>query len=221
VETTVETHWRKRFSSPEEVEACKRSLRRHLGAALYTFLRGQIDPSKRLFTKTPDPDNLGLFFSFFPDARLILLVRDGRDVVESAHRSWPDGSYGHWMRAWAAGARTVLQFTQGIGQVCAAQWRLYRYEDLLQDRSRFEDLLRFVEADSSVYPWDRLESLPTRGSSENRGGRAELHWDPVERPKGFKPVGRWSNWGWWRRSQFKRIAGAELRSLGYVNDNYW
>jgi len=221
VDTTVETHWRKRFSTPEEVEVCAQALCRHLGAALYAFLRERIDPSKRLFTKTPDPDNVERFFTFFPNAKLILLVRDGRDVVESAHRSWPGTSYEHWMRAWAAGARRLLQFTRGVGHACATRWRLYRYEELLRDRAQFEDLLAFVEADARVYPWERLEALPTRGSSENRGGRTELHWDPVERPKNFNPLGRWSHWGWWRRWQFKRLAGAELRALGYVSDNNW
>src|SRR5258708_4134927 len=44
--------------------------------------------SRRLVTKTPGIDNLEYFFKLFPNAHLLIIIRDGRAVVESEHRSF-------------------------------------------------------------------------------------------------------------------------------------
>lgn len=215
VERTVASRWRKRFNAEEDVVLCRKTLCRRLGAALTSTLAARIAPGSRLLTKTPDPDNVKLFPSLFPDAKLVLIVRDGRDVVESSFRSWPSQSYAHWMRMWAKGARTILDFVNGAGKQCKEQWRLVRYEDLLHDREAFGSLLDFLGVSRETYPWDELESLPVRGSSTHRGNASELHWRPVEKTADFRPVGRWANWSLIRRLQFKAIAGAEQTALGY------
>ena len=43
---------------------------------------------KRLVTKTPSITNIRLFFRLFSRAKLLILVRDGRAVVESSSRSF-------------------------------------------------------------------------------------------------------------------------------------
>ena len=64
-------------------------LLRHFGDAIEHFLRLQVIrdsphqiPPKLLLTKTPNVIGLDNFFDLFPGAYLILLVRDGRAVVE-------------------------------------------------------------------------------------------------------------------------------------------
>lgn len=213
---TAKKRYQKRFKAQEEFEACGRLLLRRLGDGLRSFLRDYIPPGARLVSHTPDPDYLPLFFELFPDAQLVLLVRDGRDVVESAARSWPSEPYSYWMYAWALGARRILDFVHGVGQSWRDQWRLVRYEDLITDRSAMEKLLQFLGEDPAQYPWPEFENMPVRGSSTHRGGQAELHWKPVEKTKEFNPIGRWRGWGRWRRWQFRRIAGRELLELGYT-----
>ena len=56
-------------------------LRAGIGEGLVSFL--WTDRDRRLLTKTPNVRNLERFFSFFPWARLLILVRDGRSVVQS------------------------------------------------------------------------------------------------------------------------------------------
>ena len=63
---------------PEQLSA-------HLGDGLLSFLR--VDAHRRLVTKSPSVARLHQFFAFFPSARLLILVRDGRSVVHSATRS--------------------------------------------------------------------------------------------------------------------------------------
>ena len=221
VEQTAAEQYRKRFEEDGRYQQCKAAMLCRLGDGILEFLGGYIQPGKRLLTKTPDAFHLENFFPLFPQATLLILVRDGRDVVESSHRSWPSESYAHWMKAWARGAREILDFTHGPGRAWAGRWKLLRYEDLLGDRSALEEVLDFIAVDRDVFPWDQLDELPVRGSSVHRGGQRKLNWDPVQKPKDFKPVGRWEAWGRWRRRQFKRLAGRELIELGYVADNSW
>lgn len=221
VEQTAQEQYRKRFDDQEPYEACKSSMLRQLGDGILAFLCGHLEAGRRLLTKTPDPWNLKNFFRFFPEALLIILVRDGRDIVESSKLSWPSESYAHWMKTWAKGAREVLDFVHGEGRPWHERWRLIRYEDLLDNREEMSTLLEFVGIGSEEFPWDRFARLPLRGSSVHRDGAGQIHWKPIERPKDFKPVGRWNNWSRWRRWQFKRLAGRELIELGYAEDHRW
>ncbi len=216
VDRTAQKRYQKRFKTPEDFEACRRLLLRRLGDGLRAFLRDYIPPGARMVTHTPDPDYLCYFFDLFPDCQLVLLVRDGRDVVESAARSWPSEPYSHWMYAWALGARRILDFVHGVGRNYPGKWLLVRYEDLLADRAAMEKLLLFLQEDPAQYPWEKFQNMPLRGSSTERGGREQLHWDPVAKPKDFNPIGRWRSWSRWRRWQFRRIAGKELTELGYA-----
>jgi hypothetical protein len=61
-----------------------------LGDGLLRLLGQGVD-RRRLVTKTPSVQNLPLVFKLFPQAQLLLLVRDGRAVAESGvktFRTW-------------------------------------------------------------------------------------------------------------------------------------
>ncbi len=67
--------------------------------------------SRRLVTKTPSVKNLQYFFKIFPKAHLLIIVRDGRAVVESGVKSF-DWTYEQAMHKWAGAAETILNFTK-------------------------------------------------------------------------------------------------------------
>lgn len=216
VDRTTSEQYQKRFADrPEEYTECRRAMLRALGDGLLGFLNRYIEPGRRLLTKTPDPWGLDLFFDLFPEAILIVMLRDGRDVVESSHRSWPHHPRTYWMHAFAENARTVLRFAEELPRERRAQVLVVRYEDLLAGRDAMERVLGHVGIAAGEFDWDALDRLPVRGSSVLRGGRKELHWQPVEKPADFRPVGRWRDWSWWNRFQFRRIAGREFEALGY------
>ena len=52
-----------------------------IGEGLAAFLRA--DPHRRLVSKSPSFRHLGRFFTLFPHAKLLILVRDGRANVYS------------------------------------------------------------------------------------------------------------------------------------------
>lgn len=217
VRLTAREQYQKRFAEkPAAYSECEQLMTRSIGDGLLNFLRSYVPGEYRILTKTPDPWNLVNFFTLFPDALLIIIVRDGRDCVESAKWAFPGRSYLYWMATWAANARTILNFLRILPPRYEGQVIVTRYEDLLSDQQEMERILEFVGCCSQEYPWDEFRALPVRGSTFFRGEKKTLHWQPVEKTQDFQPVGRWKNWSWWLRWNFKRLAGAELAALGYT-----
>lgn len=200
-------------------EGLEDALYRHLGDGLISFLSEQVD-AKRLVTKTPSVRNLRNFFKLFPCAYLLILVRDGRAVVESSVKSFGTG-YEAKMRDWANAADTILRFDQA-NRDNNLKYLIVRYEDIYSDQER--ELCRiftFLDLDADLYDFKAAASLPIRGSSTFHGeGRASVHWDPVEKPSDFKPVQRWSHWGRALHERFNWIAGQYLVQFGYEPKRY-
>lgn len=217
VRLTSQEQYAKRFQGDiEGYHECMTRLLREIGRGLLQFLSSYIDSHKRLLTKTPDPWNLNNFFALFPEALLILIVRDGRDCVESSKWAFPGRSYLHWMTTWAINARSILGFLGGIPVEYQSRIILTRYEDLLSTPAEMGRVLKFLGIDPSGYPWDQFTRLPVRGSTFFRGNADRIHWKPVEKTAEFHPVGRWKTWSWWLRFLFRKTAGPELMALGYT-----
>ena len=74
----------KRWKRIAGVETCLvDSLYQALGNGIVSSL-ASLTGERRLITKTPSVNNLGFFFKLFPRAHLLVLLRDGRSVVESS-----------------------------------------------------------------------------------------------------------------------------------------
>jgi hypothetical protein len=212
--------WR-RLSWIDNADEYRHLLQLHLGQALLSFLGSQIDDSKRLLLKTPDCNNIDKFFLFWPGAKLLLLIRDGRDVVDSAVRKWPKQSDEYWMRQWAHGARRILDFIVGTGRDSRGKsWEIVRYEELVeQPEVAAKAILEFLGVDEGAFEWNRLTKLPVRGSSTVLDARGRVSAETVEKPEDFSPIGRWREWSMWRKRKFKKVAGRELIELGYGNND--
>lgn len=194
-----------------ERDDLRRELLTTLGEGLCEFLSTR--PDRRLLTKTPHVHHLDRFFSLFPRAYLLVLVRDGRAVVQSSVDTF-GGTLEGWARHWAQAADSVLRFDrEHAGQ--RLRYRIVRYEDLVTDRkSQLRELLRFLDLDGEVYDFEAAADLPVRGSSAlGRGGG--VAWDPVVPGPGFDPTARFSGWGSRRHRRFNWIAAPQLEALGY------
>jgi hypothetical protein len=207
----------------EDPEGFREALLRRIGDAIQGILMDRIGKEKRLLARTPGAFNIDKFFDFFPQAQLLVLIRDGRDVVESAACKWPSESYEFWMKQWADGARSILKFMQTFADRKGASWELVRYEDLVDlPQETFTGLLNFLGVESTAFDWSRLERLPVFGSSQCRDEKGNVTGKTVEKSAKFKFQGRWQNkWGWSRKRMFKKIAGKEMIALGYTSDNNW
>jgi protein-tyrosine sulfotransferase len=213
----------KRLGWIDNPEECRDSMRTFLGAGMMSYVRTQVDGDRRLLLKTPDSTNIDRVLAFVPDLKLLILIRDGRDVVESAARKWPKQSYGYWMARWAMSSRAVLNFVKGKDRADQGKsWELIRYEDLVRDpEGTAREILRFIGLDESRFQWNKLNCLPVRGSSGIYDEQGKVSRQAVDKPSDFSPIGRWRNWSRWRKRRFKKVAGRELIELGYEADGAW
>src|SRR5438045_526168 len=84
---------------------------------------------KHLVTKSPVAENLEVFFRLFPRARMLILVRDGRAVVESATRSFGGGAEQQIM-AWRRAAEKILDFESHYQADGKHRHMIVRFEEL-------------------------------------------------------------------------------------------
>lgn len=184
-----------------------------LGSGLISFLTEQTE-SKRIVTKTPRVENLSHFFKLFPDAHLLILVRDGRALIESGIKTfnWHRESA---IRKWTEAARTILDFDE-TNRESALKYRIVRYEDLWGDlEPQLRRILDFLGLDSCVYDFEAATRLPVRGSSAIPEGDDDVHWKPVAKAPDFDPTSRFRRWNRAKHERFNWVAGRYLKRFGY------
>jgi hypothetical protein len=172
------------------------------------------DRERRLLTKSPSVRHLDRFFTFFPSARLVILVRDGRSVAQSAMDTF-GWSFDRACREWSAAAQSIHRFQQDQSNR-AERWRLVRYEDLVDDpEGHLRSLFAFLDLDSDRYDFHAARNLPVRGSSAFGRKDGQVHWDSVAKDASFAPKERWRSWPAHRQERFQWLAGEWLAYFGY------
>lgn len=184
-----------------------------LGDGLISFLWK--DRGRRLVAKTPSVQHIERFFTLFPRARLLILVRDGRSVVQSCMSTF-GWEFDRAARNWASAADEIHRFLE-TERPQTERYLLVRYEDLLDDLKRtMLEILRFTQLDDEAFDLRAASELPVRGSSSYFGsGRDSVHWEPVARGPDFDPKERWRSWSPDLHERFEWIAGGQLRYFGY------
>jgi hypothetical protein len=173
-----------------------------------------VGKDKRPLLKTPSVNNLERFFELFPDASLLIVIRDGRSVVESGVRSF-GWSYEAATRAWVDAAQRVASFQRIYGS-SEFKWRIVRYEDLVTGLDRtLLGVLSFLGLDASQYDMPAARALPVVGSSSFRGGERDVHWAPVTKTERFQPLERWQDWSQYRQQRFYWLARDMLQHFDY------
>jgi hypothetical protein len=189
-------------------------LERSMGKGLETFLLHQLsenDSSEYLITKTPTVKGIENFSKYFKGIKLIIIIRDGRSVVESGQKSF-DWNFEKAVIDWRSNAKKIIEFMDNNPD----ESLLIKYEDLC---SNPEDVIReiceYLEIDFNKFPLRELNNLPISGSSELRGNEGGIHWQAVKKDSKFKPLQRFSNWSPWKHKLYNYIAGKEMKRLGY------
>lgn len=188
---------------------------RCLGNGAISFFSPQKDSDKRVVTKTASVDNLRYFFKLFPNSHLLILVRDGRSVVQSGLKTW-NWNFEGAIRSWAKGAREILQFDQAHKNA-DFKYLIVRYEDLYKNpQEEIDRILSFLGLDTSTYDFDAAYHLPVRGSSQvSKDDRGVVHWKPIQKTKNFNPLARWNRWSRPMHERFNWIAETYLEQFGY------
>ena len=186
-----------------------------LGEGLTTFLR-QGCTSRYLIAKTPSLQGIEHIPALFPACRLIVVVRDGRDVVASGMRSF-GWSFDHAVDLWTTGARHIMRFCEAHP---GFSFLLIHYEHLVVRLPEvIGELCSYLDLTTSLFDLEAALRLPILGSCDAVKTDGRVHWGAVERPADFQPVGRWrsiltEN----EHAQFWDRARDEMASLGYERD---
>jgi len=189
------------------------------GSTFMAYLQSFTPKGKRMLVKTPDAQYLDYFHSIFPKEHLLLLMRDGRDVVSSTLRTWPGMDFSMVSRKWAMSARNMLRMAEARSG--STGFLIYKFERVVEDPDSFvEKSCAAFGLEPGKFPFDEIRKLAVRGSSEIRK-KGTVTWDPAEKPKDFNPVGRWQGWSRRQKEQFKRVAGEMLIEAGYCDDMSW
>jgi hypothetical protein len=203
--------WSQRLGGPSR-------LAMHIGTALLRFAEPGPEEEAtlgdcRLILRSPSTEGIGTATTLFPDARVLVLVRDGTATVESGRRSfgWP---YEEAMLAWRQSVRRILSF---LASVDGPRCQLIRFEDLTADPAReIARVLVFLGLDPVRYPFNQVDEIPVFGSSSfGRTDGEGVHWRPVPKDPSFDPLTRAQSWPPHRLKRFAWLAGAEQRGLGY------
>lgn len=204
--------WPDKWDVPD---AFKARLMHELGDAIVRSLAATAsEPCGRLVTKTPSVINLRHFPRLFPEASLLLVVRDGRAVVESWTHTFKI-SFERAARRWAEAVRVLVAFDDDH-RSSGLRYTIVRYEDLFATQ---EATLRRILATCGLaaerYDFDAAHRIPVRGSSALRGDSDRVHWDTIDRTPEFKPLERFAHWDAATHARFNEIAGSALESVGY------
>jgi Sulfotransferase family len=203
--------WRARLGGTSRLAA-------HLGEALLRFADPAPEEGGRLgdyrvMLRAPTIAGVDTAATLFPNAYVVVLVRDGPATVESGRKSfgWP---YEEAILAWRQSVRHILNFMAGAE---ARRCRLIRFEDLVADPAdEIARVIDFLGLDPALYPFGRVDEVPVFGSSSfGREPGERVHWRPIPRDASFDPLARAQSWPRRRLERFTWIAGAEQRRIGY------
>ena len=205
----VHEHWKHWNISTSERDR----LMRRLGGGLEGFLM-DTHPGKRVVSKTPSVKNIRLLPILVPEADLIIILRDGRAVVESGMRTfgWPMS----WAAdQWAHAAREIIAFEERYKD-SDFRYRIVRYEDLVTDLSAtMAGLLEFLNLEKAEFDFKRAANLPLRGSSTTKTADGKMNWTPVDKPDAFDSLQRFAHWSPRQHARFNWFAASSLSDLGY------
>lgn len=184
--------------------------------ALVELLIGGVEEAhdERLVSKTPSTEGIHNLDTIFPGAKVVFIVRDGRDTIESGRRSW-DWGIQQKSKEWADGVARIRDFEKAN----PGRSIRIRYEDLFLDlQATLTPVLHHCDLPLEKYDWDEARKSPIRGSSDLRHRFKErMHWSAKEPWPEFNPIGRWREvWTEKDKQDFEDEALMMNQWLGYV-----
>jgi protein-tyrosine sulfotransferase len=194
-------------------EELKEPLYEHLGRGIENYLYSlttdtDLQP-KVCISSTPSVKNLELA-PRITKSKIIILVRDGRSVIESGMRSF-GWFFEDSVHSWASAADTIIRFAIGHPQMY-----IVKYEDLLDVQMRKDVLagiFNFIGVDPEQYDYER--DVDVIGSSTYYDKDKGINWGETKKTETFDPRKRWEMWERAKHERFNWIAGRQSQVFGY------
>lgn len=175
--------------------------------------------------KTPDHIlSLNLIFSIFPDARIIVMIRDGRDTAISLSKrleNYPQ-SVRFWRRSIARGMAyennprvLFVRYEVLVAETETELRRLCQFLSLAYEPA----MLEYQKRQRTWYS-SAVRRVPKEVPLTGKNHRIHRNWQ-INQPL-FDGSGRWQReMTDEQKCIFKEVAGDVLIRLGYAEDNNW
>lgn len=209
----VSRHWKQSWNNSKE------GLLDSISKGVQNFLTKDLKAHyTHVVNKTPDPKNIMEYNKLFPEGKIILLIRDGRDTLDSLSRTFPHTSFQKHLMKWKYNVRDAL--TVMNSDKFKQQFLLVRYESLVSEPQKaMHSLLNFVGLERSQYPFDDIENLPIIGSSQIKDSSGNVTWNKSIGKSldknSLQFVGRHTSWGWSKKMYFSLFGEKLNQALGY------
>lgn len=209
----------------------------YFGESFLNYIQNELvkDYSKNVyFIKDPGADNLKWSNFIFPNSKIIVLIRDGRDLVESSEKAYmakrnsqskvnrikrhffhfTGREFRRNVKTWANNALIIKNFLQSEpGKECF----LVKYEDLVSEKEDvYKNLFNYCGLSFDMSYFKNVEIVGSSFSNQITSQKIEkIVWQPIKKTEKFKPVGRWKNWPKWKIKYFNKHAGELLEWFEY------
>jgi hypothetical protein len=186
----------------------KKDLTEILRSGLINFLN-----QEGIFFLTKTPSTLGIenFTVLFPELKPIIVIRDGRNTVESLVNSF-NKDYVESMTQWAASGRRIRMFLQENPNV-----PVIKYEDLYSNtKNVVQETFSYLGLEFDALNWDKVLNQMIVGSSQTSNKIGEVDWrKKLKKDVDFNPNERYNNWSRRLKKNYNKICGEEAKRLGY------
>ncbi len=198
-------HWGR---TPEDKGPQRERLIEKFSQCLLDFFSEGAEETGYMLLTTPRPWGVENVFTFFPNAKLLLLVRDGKDCVTSAKRSF-GGPLRLWASEWSRGVQTILSFAERFRGEQHDCWDFVSFEELVcNKRSNVEKVLEFLGLSNDEFDESVFDDCSIYGSGWHGGVSSS-----VPMTKDFNPIGRHNSWSLTQRLTFRWHAGTAYKQI--------
>lgn len=196
-----------------------------------------IPNEKTIFVKSYVINNLHLWQKAFPNAKIAVIYRDGRDNVISSvkasndYRNWHGGviklkkrcnyysgrSFLNHARHWVKTAEVILAMQE------SNHLKKFKYEALNDSKKGIAQLLDFYELKNTPDIVNNCLKAPVVGSSFGVQTKTlqKPNWIPDPDKSKYRFTNKWKHWNKLKKGVFKKVGGATLQRLGYETSNKW
>lgn len=169
--------------------------------------------------KYPSSKGIENFFRFFPNERLVIILRDGYSNVDSLYRAHINKRKSSYKTVfifvrcclkWRESIIIIYKFlkeNRSLDQVHLIEYSALNKNTGLETKSLLQSLNLNIPSN-----WDEVvDKITVKGntaaSEKERNGLA-ANWKELDKKSDFDPVNRWkTNWSFWQRVVFSILCG--------------
>lgn len=172
---------------------------------------------KYVLCKTPRTDGIHNFPHLFPNSKIIILLRDGKDLVESGVKSFK-WTYIASIKEYAKSLERISKFRSiKSNKLCL----IVKYEDLVSKSNvEIKRILEFLKLDEAKFDYESFNDLPIFGSSKSIKERSDKFEWKVEAKTEQVVKAKSQPWHPLLRKRYQSICGDFIKEFDYTTNDY-